>query len=346
MTATPATDAPACDHATDVVIIGAGPVGLFGVFECGMLGMRCHVIDSLEDIGGQCRALYPEKPIFDIPGYPRIDAGELIDRLHEQAAPFAPVYHLSQQVTGYERSGNWHVVTTSTGTRIAARAVIIAAGAGAIGPNRPPLDGLESYEASGAVNYLVKKRADYAGKDIVIAGGGDSAIDWALSLSSVARKIYVVHRRDSFRASPDSVARLRALASTGDVVEMVIPYQLHALNGNGTTLESVSVADLDGATRVLPAQHLLAFFGMVPQLGALKEWDLGIALHHIPVDPATCATRLDGVFAIGDVAEYPRKLKLILTGFAEAAAAAHAIHPLVFDGAALHFEYSTSKGLP
>lgn len=342
----PHSPAPPCDHATDVVIVGAGPVGLFAVFECGMLKMRCHVIDSLEDVGGQCRALYPEKPIFDIPGYPRIDAGELVDRLREQADPFAPVYHLNQQVTGYERDGAWHVVTTSKGTRIAARAVIIAAGAGAFGPNRPPLTGLEGYEASGGVSYLVKKRSDYAGKDIVIAGGGDSAFDWAISLAEVARKIYFVHRRDSFRAAPESVARLREIAASGTVVEMVIPYQLGKLVGDGATLNAVEVADLDGKTRELPAQHLLAFFGMVPQLGPLKEWDLGIALHHIPVDPSTCATRLDGVFAIGDVADYPRKLKLILTGFAEAASAAHAIHPLVFAGEALHFEYSTSKGLP
>lgn len=340
------TPAPPCDHTTDVVIVGAGPCGLFAVFECGMLKMRCHVIDSLEDIGGQCRALYPEKPIYDIPGYPRIDAGELIDCLRDQAAPFAPTYHLNQQVTGYARDGAWHVVTTSTGTTIAARAVIIAAGAGAFGPNRPPLKNLGGYEASGAVSYLVKKRSDYAGKDIVIAGGGDSAVDWAISLAGVARKIYFVHRRDSFRASPESVARLRDLAGNGDVIDMVIPYQLKSLTGDGATLTAVEVSDLDGATRQLPAQHVLAFFGMVPQLGPLKAWDLGITLHHIPVDPSTCATRLDGVFAIGDVADYPRKLKLILTGFAEAAAAAHAIHPLVFAGAALHFEYSTSKGLP
>ncbi len=342
----PNPSAPPCDHATDVVIVGAGPVGLFAVFECGMLKMRCHVIDSLADVGGQCRALYPEKPIYDIPGYPRIDAGELVDRLREQGEPFAPTYHLNQQVTGYARDGSWHIVTTSNGTRIAARAVIIAAGAGAFGPNRPPLVGLDGYEQSGAVSYLVKKRSDYAGKDIVIAGGGDSAFDWAISLADVARKIYFVHRRDSFRAAPESVARLREIAARGTVVEMVIPYQLGALNGDGTTLTGIEVADLDGKTRELPAQHLLAFFGMVPQLGPLKDWDLGITLHHIPVDPSTCATRLDGVFAIGDVADYPRKLKLILTGFAEAAAAAHAIHPLVFAGEALHFEYSTSKGLP
>lgn len=337
---------PAGDHTvTDVAVIGAGPCGLFAVFECGMLKMRCHVIDSLEQIGGQCRALYPEKPIFDIPGHPRIDGGQLIDQLEAQAAPFAPVYHLSQQVVEYRHENGWHILTTSKGATIAARAVIIAAGAGAFGPNRPPLHDIERYEGTG-VAYLVKSRHDYAGKTVVIAGGGDSAVDWALSLAEVAAKIYVVHRRDNFRAAPESVDRLRMLAAQSDRVEMVIPYQLHALQGDGHKLQAVTVADLDGGTRDLPCDSLLPFFGLVPALGPLKDWDLGIALHHVPVDPATCETRLPGVFAIGDVAEYPRKLKLILTGFAEAAQAAHAIHPLVFPGEALHFVYSTSKGLP
>lgn len=338
---------PASAHAvTDVVIIGAGPVGLFAVFECGMLKMRCHVIDSLPETGGQCRALYPEKPIYDIPACPRIDGGELIDRLEAQAAPFAPVYHLGQQVVAYRREGDWHLVTTSTGNVIAARAVMIAAGAGAFGPNRPPLDGIEKYEDAGQVNYLVKSRNDYAGKTVVIAGGGDSAVDWALSLAEVAKKIYVVHRRDAFRAAPENVDRLRMLAAQdGGRVELVIPYQLHGLSGDAC-LQSVTVADLDGNTRALPCDALLPLFGLVPALGPLKDWDLGIALHHIPVDPSTCETKLQGVFAIGDVAEYPRKLKLILTGFAEAAQAAHAAHALVFPDQALHFIYSTSKGLP
>lgn len=339
------TQPPEGTTATDVVIVGAGPVGLFAVFQCGMLKMRCHVIDSLEQTGGQCRALYPEKPIYDIPGYPRIDAGDLITQLEAQAAPFAPVYHLNRQVTGYHRDGDWHIVTTSQGDNIACRAVIVAAGAGAFGPNRPPLDGIEHYEGRG-VSYLVRARSDFSDKTIVIAGGGDSAVDWTLSLADVSRKIYFVHRRDSFRAAPESVARLRALAAETDKIELVIPYQLHALEGDGQKLHAVVVADLDGGTRRLDANALLPFFGLTPQLGPLESWGLGITLHHIPVDAATCATALPGVFAIGDVATYPHKLKLILTGFAEAAAAAHAIHPLVFPDTALHFEYSTSKGIP
>lgn len=331
-------------HVTDVVIIGAGPCGLFAAFECGMLKMSCHVVDSLEQIGGQCSALYPEKPIYDIPAWPRISGGDLIARLEEQAAPFAPVYHLNQQVTGLARTQGGFDLTTSAGTSISCRAVIIAAGAGAFGPNKPPLAGIEAYEGRG-VAYMVRRRDDYAGRRVVIAGGGDSAVDWSLSLAEVAQKIYFVHRRDKLRAAPDSVEKLQQLAAAGKV-EMVIPYQLHALHGDGTALQGVEVADLDGKTRLLEADALLPFFGLTPQLGPIADWGLNVALHHIPVDPATCETALPGVFAIGDIATYPRKLKLILTGFAEAAQAAHAIHPLVFEGQALHFVYSTTKGLP
>src|ERR1700678_1690847 len=199
---------------TDVAIIGAGPVGLFAVFECGMLEMRCHVFDALDVAGGQCAALYPEKPIYDIPGYPRIDAGLLVDRLVEQAAPFAPAYHLGHAVTGLDRTADGFVVTTAAGVRVAARAVMIAAGGGAFGPNRPPLDGIESYEGK-SVFYLVRRREDFRGKRIVIAGGGDSAVDWALSLAELAARVMIVHRRAKFRAAPQSLARLQELAEAG-----------------------------------------------------------------------------------------------------------------------------------
>ena len=194
---------------TDVVIIGAGPVGLFAVFECGMLKMRCHVIDALESSGGQCVAMYPEKPIYDIPGYPTIDAAQLIHKLEEQAAPFHPVYHLGQQVEKLTSRGDRWLVETNTGARIDARAVIVAAGCGAFGPNRPPLEHLADYEGR-SVFYLVKRREDFRGKRIVIAGGGDSALDWTLSLADLAEKIYVIHRRPKFRGAPESVARMEA----------------------------------------------------------------------------------------------------------------------------------------
>ncbi|TCZ54664.1 NAD(P)/FAD-dependent oxidoreductase [Roseicella aquatilis] len=330
---------------TDVAVIGAGPVGLFAVFECGMLRMRCVVVDALDAIGGQCSALYPEKPIFDIPAHPQIEGAALVERLERQAAPFTPLYLLGRRVeTLRETEGAWEL-GTSAGDTIKCKAVILAAGAGAFGPNRPPLEGLPGYESSGAVRYLVARREDFRGKRVVIAGGGDSAVDWALSLKEVAAKVTVVHRRPKFRAAPESAARLDAAAARGEI-EMAIPYQLHGLEGDGTRLTGVVVATLKGETRVLPADHLLPFYGLSMELGPIAEWGLGLERSHIAVNPATCETNLPGVHAIGDIANYPGKLKLILQGFSEAAMAAHAIHPRVFPGEALHFEYSTSKGVP
>jgi thioredoxin reductase (NADPH) len=329
---------------TDVAIIGAGPVGLFAVFECGMLKMRCHVIDALDSTGGQCAALYPEKPIYDIPGYPRIEAADLIRKLEEQIAPFKPVFHLNQQVNKLARSGEGWELETSAGTRIAAKAVIIAAGVGAFGPNRPPLQGIEAYEGK-SVFYYVKQREDFRGKRIVIAGGGDSALDWTLALADIASRIYVIHRRPKFRGAPESVARLEALAK-GDKVEIVVPYQLARLEGQGGKLDAVIVSTLEGEERRLETDVLLPFFGLAMNLGPIAQWGLNLDKHHIAVAPATCESSQPGVHAIGDIASYPGKLKLILSGFAEAAAAAHGIHPLVFPGQVLHFEYSTTSGVP
>jgi thioredoxin reductase (NADPH) len=331
-------------HTTDVAIVGAGPVGLFAVFECGMLEMRCHVLDALGAPGGQCAALYPEKPIYDIPGYPRIDAAQLVERLAEQAAPFAPVYHLGHAVTGLDQTADGFLLTTGAGVRVAARAVVIAAGGGALGPNRPPLPGIEAFEGK-SVFYLVRRREDFRGKRVVIAGGGDSAVDWALSLAELAERVMVVHRRAKFRAAPQSLARLAELAETGKV-ELLTPYQLARCEGEAGQLSAIVVADLAGGERRLAADCLLPFFGLATDLGPLAGWGLAFDNHRIVVDPATCASSRPDIFAIGDIAAYPGKLKLILSGFAEAATAAHAIHPLVHPGEALHFEYSTTKGVP
>lgn len=334
----------------DVAIIGAGPVGLFAIFECGMLGMSCHVFDALEAVGGQCSALYPEKPIFDIPGYPRILAADLVARLMEQAAPFKPVFHLSRQVTRVipEAAGGWRVENEGEAS-VVAKAVIVAAGVGAFGPNRPPLAGIERFEGRSpgrGVQYLVTRRDDFRGQRVVIAGGGDSAVDWALSLAEVAAHVAVVHRRDKFRAAPESVSRMRALAKAGSI-EMVIPYQLHALEADGGgELAAVMVADLDGGVRRLDADVLLPFFGLSQNLGPIASWGLNLERNHVAIDPATAAAGPAGLFAIGDIATYPGKLKLILSGFAEAALAAHAIFPLLHPGEALHFEYSTTRGIP
>ncbi|WP_119167182.1 NAD(P)/FAD-dependent oxidoreductase [Algihabitans albus] len=335
-------------QSVDVAIVGAGPVGLFAVFELGMLKMRTAVIDVLEAVGGQCAALYPEKPIYDIPGYPKVMAYDLIEKLVEQAAPFDPSYHLGQQVERLERTaeGRWRL-TTSKGVIIEATAVVIAAGVGAFGPNRPPLTGLEGYEASGAVQYMVPKPEAFRDKRLIIAGGGDSALDWALNLAPLARSVAVVHRRAKFRAAPDSVAKLYALAAAPDSgVELVVPYQLQGLEGDGDRLSAVAVQDLEGNERRLEADILLPFYGLSMNLGPIADWGLDLERSHILVDPENCATSVPGVFAIGDMATYPGKLKLILCGFSEAAMAAHAIYALVHPGEALHWEYSTTKGLP
>ncbi len=330
---------------TDVAIIGAGPAGLFAAFECGMLKLSSVLIDALDEVGGQCMALYPEKPIFDIPAHPGIEAGALISQLEAQIAPFSPGRLLGRRVVALEGGAGRFTLQTDKGDTLTARAVVIAAGAGAFGPNRPPLEGLDAFEASGAVQYYVRRREDFRGRQVVIAGGGDSAVDWALQLKDVAAKVYVIHRRAKFRAAPESASQLDEAAQRGEI-EMVIPYQLHGLRGAKGALEAVEVADLDGGVRALPADRLLPFFGLAMDLGPIATWGLALERHHVTVTPATCETSVPGIFAIGDVASYPGKLKLILQGFSEAAMAAHAIHPIARPGEALHFEYSTTKGVP
>ena len=330
---------------TDIVVVGAGPVGLFQIFEAGMLDMRCHVVDTLDAIGGQCTALYPEKPIYDIPGYPEIEAETLIMRLKEQAKPFDPVFHLDQQVVALEGKAGSFMVHTSTGTTIRSKAIVVAAGCGAFGPNRPPLSGIEAYEETGSVSYLVTRREEHRGKRVVIAGGGDSALDWVLGLHGIAEKIMVVHRRNRFRAAPDSVKRMEALVEAGEV-ELVVPYQLHGLDGENGELGAVIVADLDGNERSLEADLLLPFYGLRMELGPIAEWGLNLEKNLITVDPATLATRTPGIYGVGDIVTYPGKLKLILSGFSESAMAAHDIYNLVYPDKPLHFEYSTTRGVP
>lgn len=328
---------------TDVAVIGAGPSGLFTVFQCGMLGLKCHVLDALPDIGGQLSALYPEKPIYDIPGFPKILAGELVAQLEAQARPFEPVFHMGGSVTALARDHGRFQLETSTGEKLDAGAVIIAGGAGAFGPNRPPLPGIEAYEGK-SVFYMVRKREEFAGKSVVIAGGGDSAVDWAISLSEIA-KISVIHRRDQFRAAPGNVEKLKALAAEGKI-DLIIPYQLKALNGDNGQLKSVEIATLDGDVKTIEADVLLAFYGLAAKLGAMAEWGLKIANNHIQTDPVTGSTGVDGVYAVGDIATYPNKLRLIATGFAEACGASHAVYKYLNPGKELHMEYSTGKGVP
>ncbi len=332
-------------HTTDLAIIGAGPVGLFAVFECGMLKMKTHVVDALDMAGGQCAALYPEKPIYDIPGYPKVGALELIENLQAQAAPFNPVYHLGQRVEKLARGPDgWLDLETAKGTKIRAKAVILAAGVGAFGPNKPPLARIDEFENKG-VHYFVQRREDFRGRRVAIAGGGDSALDWTLSLADIAARVMVIHRRDKFRGAPDTVAKVMALAKAGKI-DLVTPYQLEGLEGEPGALTHVVLKDLDGNIRKLEADALLAFFGLAMNLGPIADWGLALHKGNIAVEAATLATSVPGIFAIGDIADYPGKLKLILQGFAEAAMAAHAAHKLVHPGEVLHFEYSTTKGVP
>lgn len=338
------------EYNTDILIIGAGPVGIFSAYQAGFLGMKTLIVDALSEIGGQPIALYPQKYIYDIPSQPKILAKDLIEQLIEQAKPFqkdgSGEYLLNRHVTELSRLDDefkTFCVKTSVGDTIYAKAIVICAGAGAFGPNRPPLEGIEAYENK-SVHYFVKEPEVFRDKNIVIAGGGDSAIDWAIGLSDVAKKIYMVHRRDNFRAAPASVEQLKNLAKEGKI-EMVIPFMLEGLEGEGDKLNKVVVKDLDGNSKALEADHLLAFFGLSRSLGDLENWGFKINKLHssIEVEVPTCETKIPGIFAVGDVAQYDHKLKLISVGFAESSMAMHAAWKYVFPDKILHFVHSTSK---
>ncbi|MCA7010094.1 NAD(P)/FAD-dependent oxidoreductase [Wolbachia endosymbiont of Tribolium confusum] len=329
---------------TDIVIIGAGPIGIFTAFQAGMLDMKCHIIDILDQAGGQCTALYPEKPIYDIPGYPVITAQKLIEQLMEQASPFKPIYHLSHKVEKISHNFDQNfTITTNAGTEVKCKAVIIAAGNGIFEPNRPPLSDILEYENK-SVFYSVNKISDFQGKTIVIAGGGDSAADWTVELSRIAKKICVIHRRKDFRCTPETRNKLELLENDGKI-ELVVPYQLHELVGNSGHLSAVIVKNIASKEeREISADFLLPFFGLSMNLGPINNW--GIELEHgrIVVNSATLRTSRDRVYAIGDIATYAGKLKLILNGFAESAMACYDIYKVIHNSP-VNFQYSTSKGI-
>ncbi len=321
----------------DAAIIGAGPVGLFAVFELGMLGLSSVVIDGLPAVGGQCRALYAEKPIFDIPAHPQILAGDLVDNLWAQAKRFNPELMLGSQVDQIEKEDDHFILFTNDGRKALAKTVIIAAGAGAFLPNRPPLDNIERFENK-SVFYFVEKTVALKDKKIVIAGGGDSALDWANILCEIA-DVTLVHRRPRFRAAPESVTLMEDNVSKGKI-NLMTPAQLKSLTGNDGHLTHV-VLDTEGKDTVIEADVLLPFFGLMPSLGSIEGWGLDIEAKTIKVNQSTSATNMDGIYAIGDIAGYPQKLKLILTGFAESAQAAHSIHARLNPDKPLHFVHST-----
>lgn len=332
---------PQTEIDTDVVIIGAGPVGLFAVFELGLLDLKCHLIDILDRPGGQCAELYPEKPIYDIPGFPVVSGQELTDNLMKQIEPFAPVFHFNRMVNSLEKQpdGKFKVVTDEDEVLIA-KVVVVAAGGGSFQPKRPPVPGIEDYEGD-SVFYSVRRMEDFRDQDLVIVGGGDSALDWTLSLAPLAKSLTLVHRRDEFRASPASVNEMRKLVDAGDV-NLVIG-QIAGLEGTGSTLSAVNLKTKEQGEISVPATRLLPFFGLTMKLGPVADWGLELNDNLISVGTETFESSVPGVFAIGDINHYPGKLKLILSGFHEAALMAQAAKKIVDPDERVIFQYTTSS---
>ena len=329
---------------TDIVVVGAGPVGLFMVFEAGFLGYSCAVVDSLPEIGGQLTALYPEKPIYDIPGYPTVLAGELVKQLAAQAAPFNPTYVLGNPVQTITRQDDGTFEVTAGPTTIHAKVIVIAAGMGVFTPRKPPLENITDFENT-SLFYAVRGKDRFAGKTLVIAGGGDSAADWAVELAPHAAHVHVVHRRSSFRAADETIRQLTELGDAGKVT-IHAPMQLAALHGEDGQLHRVMLADLEGNQKEVPADYLLCFFGMSPALGPIAEWEVSLNGKKVTVAPDTMSTNQPGILAIGDITDYPGKLDLILTGFAEAAIAAKTSQSIIDPDKKFKLVYTTSKGLP
>jgi len=325
---------------TDALIIGGGPVGLFAVFELGLLDVRAHVIDILDKPGGQCAELYPDKPIYDIPGLPIVTGQEITDRLLEQIKPFKPTFHFGQQVEELRRlpDDRFHI-KTDAGKEFVAKVVVVAAGGGSFTPKRPPLAGIEAYEGT-SVFYAVRRMEGFRDKSVLIVGGGDSALDWTLNLQPIAKSLTLLHRRDEFRAAPHSVEKMRLLAAEKKIRLLI--GQVSALHGEGGRLDAVTVKTNTGEER-LPVETMLAFFGLTMKLGPVANWGLALTDNLIRVDTEKFETSEKGIFAIGDINTYPGKLKLILCGFHEAALMAQQAYKYVYPGKKLLFQYTTSS---
>jgi thioredoxin reductase (NADPH) len=325
---------------TDAVIIGAGPVGLFAVFELGLLDIKCHLIDILDRPGGQCAELYPEKPIYDIPGFPVVTGQGLTDNLMQQIAPFGPEFHYSRIVNTLEKleDGRFKLTTDADETFIT-KVVVIAAGGGSFQPKRPPVEGIEAFENK-SVFYAVRRMEDFRDQDVLIVGGGDSALDWTLNLQPIVRSLTLVHRRDAFKAAPASVNQMKELVAAGKINFLL--GQVTKLDGKDGQIELVHLATDSGET-TLHATRMLPFFGLTMKLGPVADWGLELNDNLITVDTEKFQTSVPGVFAIGDINHYPGKLKLILSGFHEAALMAQAAKAIVSPGERVVFQYTTSS---
>jgi thioredoxin reductase (NADPH) len=328
-------------HVTDVIIIGAGPCGLFAVFELGLLDLKCHLVDILDRPGGQCAELYPEKPIYDIPAWPVISGQGLTDRLMEQIEPFGAQFHFQQMAEKIQKldNGNWEM-TTDQGVVIEAPVIVIAAGGGSFMPKKPPIQGLEAYESE-SVFYAVREMDAFKGHDVVIAGGGDSALDWCLNLQPLVKSMTLVHRRDDFRAAPDSVRKMRALVDEGSM-NLVIG-NITDVNGEGGQIESLTLKNKEKEEETLYCSRFLAFYGLTMKLGPVANFGLNLHENLIPVDTEKFQTSEKGIFAIGDINHYPGKLKLILSGFHEAALMAQEAFRICRPNEKLRFQYTTSS---
>ena len=329
---------------TDVVIVGAGPVGLFTVFELGLLDVKAHLVDILGKPGGQCAELYPEKPIYDIPGFPLVTGQGLVDNLMEQCKPFQPQFHYGEMVQALEVLGTPQAplfrLRTDADTVFECKAVVIAAGGGSFQPKKPPIAGIDAFEGR-SVFYAVRKMEAFAGRKVLIVGGGDSALDWTLNLHPIAERITLLHRRDVFRAAPHSVNAMRGLVA--DKAMDLLIGQVTGLSGEDGQLRSATIKHDDGSVTEVACDRLMPFFGLTMKVGPVADWGLNLHENLIPVDTERFETNVPGIFAIGDINTYPGKLKLILSGFHEGALAAQRVHRYVYPDKRLTFQYTTSS---
>lgn len=328
---------------TDIIIIGAGPTGLFAVFEAGLLKLKCHLIDALPQPGGQLAELYPKKPIFDIPGYPSVGAGELVDNLMEQIKQFQPEFTLSETAEKIEKiDDTTFIVTTNKGTQIKGKAVAIAGGLGTFEPRKPEIDNIEAYEENGVL-YFVKNPEQFRDKNIVIAGGGDSALDWSIFLSNVAKSVTLVHRRNEFRGALDSVEKVQKLKNEGKI-NLITPAEVTKIEGNGKVERLI--LNIEGQEQPLETDYFIPLFGLVPKLGPIASWGLEIEKNAIKVNNALdYQTNIEGIYAIGDINTYPGKLKLILCGFHEATLMCQSIYNRLNPNRKYVLKYTTVVGI-